>query len=190
MDRSTGRFSPPLIFSPFVDLAIDPDLLAGYPSAYRAGARHCRCRLRIITSLLLPSPEEAWEPYCSRKPSLTLSFSFFLSRFSLSARHDPLVLALSAVLLFASGFFLDLSSSSSSSCLPPLCDFLSTGWRTTCRARATEFCANLMEIARVSEISSTGGFYDAEYRDRHRSTRRYGPYFCTLHWTHLSFLFL
>jgi len=76
VSRPTGRFS---IFSPFVD----SDLLAGYPSAHRASARHRRCRLRIITSLLLPSPEEVWEPYCSRKPSLTLSLSLSFSLVSL-----------------------------------------------------------------------------------------------------------
>lgn len=102
-----GCFSPPPIFSPFVD----PNLFAGYPSAYRTGARHRRCRLRIITSLLLPSPEEAWEPYCSRKPSLTLPLSFSLVSLCPT-------LSLSAVLLFTSGFFLNLPSSSSSFCLP------------------------------------------------------------------------
>lgn len=179
----TGRFSPSLIFSPFVDLAIDPDLL-------RISERLSRRCPALPLSFkdhyfaLVAIARGSLGAILQSEPSLTLSFSFFLSRFSLS---DLLVLALSAVLLFASGFFLDLSSSSSSSCLPPLCDFLSTGWRTTCRARAIEFCGNLMEIARVSEISSTGGFYDATDTE---ATRRYAPYFCTLHWTHLSFLFL
>lgn len=75
------------IFSPFVD----PDLFAGYPSAYRSDARHRRrCRLKIITSLLLPSPEEAWEPYCSRKPSLTLSLSLPCFSLSVSLLLSPL----------------------------------------------------------------------------------------------------
>lgn len=129
--------------------------------------RHRRCRLKIITSLLLPPPEEVWEPYCSRKPSLTPSFFLvslcptpYASRSPCRAFIRVRLLPRSSLLLLA---FL----------LPPypLCGFLSTGWRATCRARATEFRANSMEIARVSEIAST------ERILRRRMSRQTSPFF-------------
>lgn len=129
LSRPTGHFSSLPIFSPFVD----PDLLAGYPSAYRPGARHRRCRSKIITSLLLPSPTR-------RKPGshiavgnplnslpLFLSFSALFVR---PARSCSLRRAFIHVrLLPRSSLLLRLPP-------VPLCGFLSTGWHTTCRARA------------------------------------------------------
>lgn len=111
------------IFSPFLDLTVDPDL---YSPDIRALIARCPApssSFRIITSLLLPSPEEAWEPYCSRRPFSTLSRFF-----PLSVRRHPL----------APPYFYSRPASPSilSSSFPPLRFSISTGWHTMCRARA------------------------------------------------------
>lgn len=108
-------------------------------------------------SLVTSAPEEAWEPYCSRKPSSTCLLLFVRPirpprRFALAppccfySHSAPLLLILSLSLRLRFSVY--------------------TGWRATCRSRATlRFSYNSMEIVRVSEIVATNGFYGVECCD-------------------------